>query len=872
MAQAKKDRLILWFEEIGIKDVPYVGGKNASLGEMYQNLTKQGINVPYGFAITAQAYDYFLEEAGIREEMEAVLRGVNTRDVQDLAMRGHQIRELILGAEMPKRLEEEIVEAYTKLSKKYRTSSTDVAVRSSATAEDLPDASFAGQQETYLNITGGVLVLEAVQKCMASLFTNRAISYREDKNFNHFDVKLSVTIQKMVRSDLAGSGVMFTIDTETGFDKAVLLNAAYGLGENVVQGTVNPDQYFIFKPTLEGGNGQRGFKYRPIISRQLGSKSQKMVYSAEGSESTRNVPVPEEDQEKFVMNDDEVLQLAWWAVLIENHYKKPMDIEWAKDGKTKELFIVQARPETVHGSGSKNFLVEYKLEKTGTVILEGESIGSKIGQGKANVIEDVKDISKFKEGEVLITEITDPDWEPIMKIASAIVTNSGGRTSHAAIVSRELGIPCIVGTGEATEKIKTDQSVTVSCAEGEKGRVYKGIIPFRIEKTDLAKFGRPKTQIMMNVADPMQAFDFSMIPNDGVGLAREEMIILNFIKVHPKALINYTKITDEKIKSEIDQITKGYQNKKKFFVDKLSEGVARIAAAFYPNDVILRMVDLKSNEYAGLIGGKEYEPSEENPMIGWRGASRYYSEPYEDAFALECEALKKVRDGMGLYNVKLMIPFCRTPEEGRRVVELMAKYGLKRKGGGWRAPKRGTKRNFEDLEIYVMAELPSNVVLADDFAEIFDGFSIGSNDLTQLTLGLDRDSGLVSHIFDERNEAVKMLVAQVIKAAHKNSRKVGICGQGPSDFPEFAEFLVEQGIDSISLTPDTVMKTTINIINLENKMARKKATKKRVTARKEKPKTKKKATKPRKKAKKATKAKAKKVTRKRTRKTTKKKK
>lgn len=818
-----KKKFILWFDEIGNNDVALVGGKNASLGEMYQKLDQKGISVPYGFAVTAYAYSYFIEKAGIQDKIKGILKGLDTHNINDLANRGHRVRQVILKADLPEELEKEIIDAYIKLSKKYKKKATDCAVRSSATAEDLPDASFAGQQETYLNVEGQYSILESTKKCMASLFTNRAISYREDKGFNHFDVELSVTVQKMVRSDEGSSGVMFTIDTETGFQNAVLINAIYGLGENVVQGIVNPDEYYVFKPTLKEGtkNGKKlNFKYRPIISRSIGTKNLKMIYSLEGSESTRNVPVPDDEQKKFVLTDNEVLKLAWWACLIEEHYKKPMDIEWAKDGFTGKLFIVQARPETIHGVSDKNKLLEYKMEKQGKVLCTGDSVGSSIGQGKARVIENVRNISKFQKGEVLVTEMTDPDWEPIMKIASAIVTNSGGRTSHAAIVSRELGITCMVGTHDATDKIKNGQEITANCAEGEQGKVYDGILPFKVKKTDLSKMGRPKTKIMMNVADPRQAFDFSFVPNDGVGLAREEMIILNYIGIHPKALYEFDKVESQKDKDEIEKKTAGYKKKEDYYVERLSEGIARIAAAFYPKDVILRLADLKSNEYASLLGGKAFEPEEENPMIGWRGASRFYDDNYKKAFGLECKAIKKARDEMGLYNLKVMVPFCRTPEEGIKVIKEMAKNGLKRRSGLKPLPK--AKKKFEDLEIYVMCEIPSNVVLANDFADIFDGFSIGSNDLTQLTLGLDRDSSLVSHIFDERNPAVKTLISDVIKKAHKKGRKVGICGQGPSDFPDFAAFLVEEKIDSISLTPDTVIKTTLKILETEKGKKKKK--------------------------------------------------
>lgn len=817
----KEERHILWFEEISKKDVSVVGGKNASLGEMYRELTSEGINVPYGFAITAKAYRYFLDNAKIRSRIERILTGLDTRNVKDLAKRGHRIREIILKNEFPQDLENEIIKAYNKLSTKYKVPAADVAVRSSATAEDLPDASFAGQQETYLNIEGQYSLIESVKKCMASLFTNRAISYRQDKGFDHFAVEISVTVQKMVRSDLGSSGVMFSIDTETGFKDAVLISAIYGLGENIVQGIVNPDTYYVFKPTLMSGYREKAkdkFFYKPILSKSLGSKRLKLVYSIEGSESTKNEPVPKEEQEEFVLSETEVLELARWACIVEDHYQKPMDIEWAKDGETGMLFLVQARPETVHAQTDKRKLIEYKIRPETAPLVTGDSIGSKVGVGKARVIEDVVEIERFQPGEVLVTEITDPDWEPIMKIASAIVTNSGGRTSHAAIVSREFGVPCIVGTGNATKVLKEKMEVTVSCCEGEVGKVYAGKVPFEIKETDLRRFPDLKTQIMMNVGDPQQAFDFSVIPNSGVGLAREEMIILNWVKVHPKALIHYKEIQDKAVRAEISEITAGYKDKQEFFVDKLSQGIARIAAAFYPKDVILRLVDLKSNEYASLVGGARFEPKEENPMLGWRGASRYYSPEYEEAFALECEAIKRVRENMGLYNLKVMVPFCRTPEEGAKVVKLLAKYGLKRN-------KIGGEKKFEDLDLYVMCEIPSNVILADEFADIFDGFSIGSNDLTQLTLGLDRDSGMVSHIFDERNLAVKKLIVEAVKVAKKRRRKIGICGQGPSDLPDFAEFLVEIGIDSISLTPDTVIKTTKKIAAKEKQLKKKRKSK-----------------------------------------------
>jgi len=802
----KSKKFILWFDELCIGDVPLVGGKNASLGEMYSNLTKKGVKIPNGFAVTAYAYNYFLERAKIKDDLQKVLQGLDTSSIRNLTEKGRKARETILKAELPKELKEEIVKAYKKLCSQYGAN-VDVAVRSSATAEDLPDASFAGQQETYLNIRGDHSLLEATKKCFASLFTNRAISYRVDKGFGHFKVSLSVGVQKMVRSDKACSGVMFSIDTETGFKEAVLINGSYGLGENIVLGAVNPDQFYVFKPTLKKG-------FKPIISKKLGSKRIMMVYSEHGAKNTtENVEVPYEKRFKFILNDEEILQLARWACTIEDYYSrkarkfKPMDMEWAKDGITNEMFIVQARPETVQSQRNVNILEEYVLKEKSQVLLTGLSVGTKIGSGKAHVIKSANDIGSFKAGEVLITEKTDPDWEPIMKIASAIVTNKGGRTAHAAIVARELGIPAIVGTEHGTEIIKGDADITVSCAEGEIGKVYKGKLKFKIHKVNLKNLKRPRTKIMMNVGNPDQAFDFSFIPNDGVGLAREEFIISSYIKIHPLALLHYNKLKDRKVRQVIDEFTYPYKSNVDFFVEKLAQGVAMIAAAFYPKDVIVRMSDFKSNEYANLIGGNEFEPKEENPMLGWRGASRYYAGNYKEAFGLECLAMKKARDEMGLANIKLMIPFCRTVEEGKLCIAEMKKYGLVQGKNG--------------LEIYVMCEIPSNVILADDFAKIFDGFSIGSNDLTQLTLGLDRDSELVSRLYDERNPAVKKLIYEVIQKAKKNKMKIGICGQGPSDHLDFAQFLVKCGIDSISLNPDTVLKTTLAIAEVENKLGRK---------------------------------------------------
>jgi pyruvate,water dikinase len=791
MSTQKQKEHIAWFKELGIKDVPLVGGKNASLGEMYRTLDTKGVHVPNGFAVTAIAYHYFLEKAGIKKEIRRILSDLNTRNMKNLSDRGARVRQTILRAKLPLDLQEKIAKAYQLMEKEYGKN-CDVAVRSSATAEDLPDASFAGQQETYLDIRGTQKLIEACKKCFASLFTNRAISYREDKGFDHFKIGLSIGVQKMVRSDKACSGVMFSIDTETGFHNAVLINGAWGLGENIVQGTVTPDEYYVFKPTLK--------THKPILTKKVGAKEVKMIY-ASGPKPTKNIPTTDQEKSSYVLSDKEILQLAKWAVIIEDHYKKPMDMEWAKDGLTSKLYIVQARPETVQSRRDVSVLEEYILGKRGKVIVTGSPVGAKIGTGQAHIILDAKQIGQFKKGEVLVTDMTDPDWEPIMKIASAIVTNRGGRTCHAAIISRELGIPCIVGTGYAARKIKTGKNVTVSCVEGEKGFVYEGILPYKVKKTNLKNLKRPRTKIMMNVGTPEQAFAESFIPNDGVGLAREEFIIMSYIKIHPLALINYPRLKDKKAIKTIANLTRLYKDKKQYFVDQLASGVAMIAAAYYPKDVILRFSDFKTNEYANLIGGAEYEPKEDNPMIGWRGASRYYDDNYRAGFALECQAIKKVRDEMGLTNLKVMIPFCRTIKEGKQVIAEMAKNGL-------RQHERG-------LEVYVMCEIPSNVVLAKEFSKIFDGFSIGSNDLTQLTLGVDRDSELVAHIYDERNEAVKTLLRQVIRTAKQYKRKIGICGQAPSDYPDFAQFLAREKIDSISLNPDTVIKTTLAILKAE---------------------------------------------------------
>ena len=790
---------IRWFDDIGMADVPVVGGKNASLGEMRRSLTPLGIRTPDGFATTADAYRAFLAGAGLEGVIRDALAPLDINDLDRLQAAGARVRSAILAAPLPQALVADIGEAYRRLESQHGAN-CDVAVRSSATAEDLPEASFAGQQETFLNIHGAAMLADAVRRCYASLFTDRAIVYRVHHGYDHLQVALSVGVQKMVRSDLAAAGVMFSIDTETGFANAVLVNAAYGLGESVVQGTVNPDEYYVFKPTLAQG-------FRPILQKTLGTKEFKLVYEEGGTRQTRSVPVAVEDRARFVLDDDDILMLARWAVLVEQHYSGlrgtpcPMDIEWAKDGRSGELFLVQARPETVHARRDPLVLERFHLEARGEVLARGRSVGEKIGQGRARTIRSAVDLEQLRQGEVLVTGMTDPDWEPVMKRAAAVVTDRGGRTCHAAIVSRELGIPAIVGAGTATSSIATGEEVTVSCAEGEEGFVYRGRLPVRVERTNLADVPNPRTHIMMNVANPAEAFSLSFLPNDGVGLARLEFIITTHVRTHPMALLHPDRIADLKERREIERLTQGYADKGQYFVDRLAEGVAMIAAAFWPKDVIVRLSDFKTNEYAGLLGGAAFEPKEENPMLGFRGASRYYDERYRDGFALECRAMRRVRDEMGLENVKLMVPFCRTVEEGRRVIAEMRRNGLVQGARG--------------LEIYVMCEIPSNVTLAKEFAEVFDGFSIGSNDLTQLLLGVDRDSELVAHLFDERNAAVTRTIAQVIHAAQAAGRRIGICGQAPSDYPEFARFLVAEGIDSISLNPDSVLKTMLAIAGME---------------------------------------------------------
>lgn len=792
------DKDILWFNEIGISDVSLVGGKNASLGEMYSHLMKKGISVPNGFAVTAHAYWHYMESTGLKTEIKKALKDLDVTNVQQLAKVGDKIRKMIIKTPLPQGLKKEIEIAYKGLCEFEKTKDVSVAVRSSATAEDLPDASFAGQQETYLNVLGVKSLELAVKKCIASLFTNRAISYRENKGFDHLSVALSVTVQTMVHSDVGASGVMFTLDTESGFQGVVLINASYGLGEYVVKGRVTPDQFYVFKEGLKQNK-------KSIISKVLGTKEVQLVYARTGG--TKQTKVSKANQNKYAISEDDVMKLAKWAMEIEQYYKRPQDIEWAKDGNTGKLYIVQARPETVKSRNDATVIETYELKKKSKVILQGISVGQKIGAGKVHIIDSPTQMKLFKKGEVLVTRITDPDWEPIMRIASAIITEQGGKTSHAAIVSRELGVPCIVGAKHARKVLKNGQHITVSCADGDNGMIYSGVLPFEVKKTEIGIIEETKTKIMMNVGDPDNAFGLSFLPHNGVGLAREEFIFSNFIRVHPLALVHYNELKDKKAKNKIAEITRGYKVKTDYCVDRLAQGIARIATAFYPQEVIIRLSDFKSNEYATLIGGREFEPKEENPMLGWRGASRYYSSEYKQAFKLECDAIKRVRDEWGLTNVITMVPFCRTPEEGKKVIETMAEFGLKQGENG--------------LQVYVMCEIPSNVILAEDFAKIFDGFSIGTNDLTQLTLGVDRDSSLVSHVYSEKNEAVMTLIRNVIKTAHTYKRKVGICGQAPSDYPDFAEFLVREGVDSISLNPDTVVATKQRIAYVEKTLGKK---------------------------------------------------
>ena len=786
--------LIKRFNEININDIEIVGGKNASLGEMFNQLSSKGVLVPNGFATTSLAFWEFLNENQLSNPLVELLKTLDRTQYSNLIEVGSKARQLILKGNFSLQFSNEIINAYKDLSGK---SDIDVAVRSSATAEDLPDASFAGQHDTFLNIKGKEVLLDAVKKCFSSLYTNRAIKYREERGFKHEEIALSVGVQKMVRSDKSCSGVGFTIDPESGFENVMLLSGVWGLGENIVQGTVNPDEFYIFKPTLKQG-------FYPIIQKKLGNKSKTMVYATSNNQnSIINIETPKEKQEEYVLHDNEVIKLADWALIIEDHYQRPMDIEWAKDGITNELFIVQARPETVYHSKNKSVLVEYKLLEKSEVLATGNAVGTKIAVGKAKILTSPKEAEQLNDGDIIITDTISPDWDPILKRSGAIVTNKGGRTSHAAIVARELGVPAIVGCTNAIENIKNGELITINCAEGKTGYIYKGKLNFEEKVIDFSNIKMPRTEAKFILADPEKAFQLSFYPNNGVGLLRMEFIITHSIKIHPMALVQYEKIKDKSIKDEIEELTKTYNSKKDYFIDKLSQGIAMIAAAFYPKEVIVRLSDFKTNEYANLIGGTYFEPKEENPMLGFRGAARYYSKFYKEGFKLECEAIKKVRNKMGLTNVKVMIPFCRTVEEGKKALQLMRDYGL--------------KQGNNDLEVYVMVEIPSNVIIAEEFAAIFDGFSIGSNDLTQLTLGVDRDSELMSQLFDENDPAVKKMIAIAIEKAVKTGTKIGLCGQAPSDFPEFASFLVEKGINSISFNPDALLKGIENINKAEMK-------------------------------------------------------
>lgn len=808
----KSNKLILKLNEAGINDVELVGGKNASLGEMIQNLSSLGIAIPDGFIVTVKAYHEFIAYNKLDQIIPQIISAMDGDNIESLSHTGDEIRTLIEKGSFPDNLSKEINQAYQNLSDQYGQFNVDVAVRSSATAEDLPDASFAGQQETFLNICGQEALLNAVRKCFASLFTDRAISYRENIHFDHFRIGLSVCIQKMVRSDLASSGVAFSLDTESGFKDAIIINASYGLGELIVQGAVSPDEFIVFKPTLKSG-------HKAIIEKKLGKKDKKVVYGKSKEERVKTVDINSTDQNRFCISDEIALQLSEWVLLIENHYSNlkgswcPMDIEWAVDGISSELFIVQARPETVHSLKESGKITEYIINdksREEKIILKGIAVGDKIAGGKVHIIKDLKagqiHLIDFTKGDILVTDMTDPDWEPIMKHAAAIITNKGGRTCHAAIVAREMGVPAIVGCQNATQLLNNEQVITASCAEGDMGIIYEGLIPFEKHEFDIRDLPETNTPVLLNVASPEMAFHHSSLPCKGIGLAREEFIINNYIKAHPLALLRHEYLNDSELSTELNKLTAGFENGEDYFIKKLSYGIARIGAAFYPNKVIVRFSDFKSNEYMNLLGGKYFEPEEENPMIGWRGASRYYSPEYKEAFGMECKAIKKVREEMGLRNIVVMVPFCRTPKELDRVYDTMAEYGLKRGENG--------------LEVYLMAELPSNIILAEQFAKKIDGFSIGSNDLTQLVLGLDRDSSLVAHIYDERNEAVKSMISSLIKIAKTEGVKVGICGQGPSDFPDFAKFLVSQGIDTLSVTPDSFLKTLKAIEEIESEIGK----------------------------------------------------
>ncbi|EUA10495.1 phosphoenolpyruvate synthase [Mycobacterium kansasii 732] len=789
---------IRYFEEFGIEDVPLVGGKNASLGEMYQKLSEQGIRVPHGFAITAQAYKHMLDSAGAWDALHAELDDLDPDDVTALARKGKRAREIVYGAGLPDDLAAEIVAAYRTLQEEYGEE-VSLAVRSSATAEDLPTASFAGQQETFLNITGSESLLDACRRCFASLFTDRAIHYRIDQGFDQFKVSLSIGVMKMVRSDLASSGVMFTIDTESGFNDVVFITGAYGLGENVVQGAVDPDEFYVHKPTYQAG-------HRAVLRRLVGDKAVKMIFVEGGTKhTTRNIPTPKADRARFCITDEDVLELAGYACTIEGHYRRPMDIEWAKDGLDGKLYIVQARPETAASQRSLTTIETYVLEGKGEILTEGRSVGEKVATGVAKRIDNLEQLSAFRPGQVLVADTTTPDWEPVMKTAAAVVTNRGGRTCHAAIIARELGIPAVVGAGDATTSVPDGQVVTVSCVEGDTGRVYRGEVGFHVDRTEVADLARPRTQIMINLGNPDLAFKTSFLPNDGVGLARMEFIVSEYIKVHPLALLHPDKVDDPDARRTIERLTRGYADGSEFFVQRLSEGIGTIAAAFWPKPVVVRMSDFKTNEYASLIGGSGFEPTESNPMIGFRGASRYAHPAYAEGFALECRAMQRVREEMGLTNVVIMLPFVRRVAEADLVLTTMAEHGLQRGRNG--------------LQVYAMCEIPNNVILLDEFAKRFDGFSIGSNDLTQLTLGVDRDSEIVAFDYDERDEGVKEMIRLAVEGCRRNGIHSGLCGQAPSDYPDMAEFLVRIGIDSISLNPDVVVKTTRQILELEQQVA-----------------------------------------------------
>ena len=798
----KSEKYILRFKQVSKKHVALVGGKNASLGEMIRALTKKGINIPDGFALTTKAYWYFLKFNKIDKELKQIFKDFNPKSIKNLQKTGKLARKAILAGEFPKDLEKEIIRAYKKLSKEYGKEVVDVAVRSSGVGEDAPDASFAGQFETFLNINGQEALLQAIKKCLASSFNDRVIAYREEKRISHLKFALSVGVQKMVRSDLACAGVIFTLDTETGFKNVVLINSIYGAGEMIVKGQITPDEFYVFKPTFRRSTPQ-GKLYEPIIRKNLGRKTKKLVYNKKGG--LKEISVSKARQLKFSLTDKEILILAKWACEIEKHYGLAQDIEWAKDGKTNQVFIVQSRPETVHASKQIKFYEEYKIKTKKKPILTGIAIGSKIGQGKVRIISNVSKISEFKKGEILVTKMTDPDWLPAMRIASAIVTDEGSKTAHAAIVSRELGIPAIVGTEQATQILKTGQNITVDCTQGLNGKIFLGEISFKKKKHNLKKIPKLKTKIMLNIGAPEIAFKTSFLPNHGVGLARQEFIIAEKIKVHPLALFHYKKIKNKELKRKIEQLTIEHKDKKEYFIKELAEGIAQIAAAFYPKQVIVRLSDFKTNEYRNLIGGELFEREEANPMLGFRGASRYLDKEFQPAFKMECEAIKRARNIFGLKNISVMIPFCRTPEEGRAVIKLMKRFGLPRRSFSEGGPEK------DDLKVYVMCEIPSNVILVEEFLKIFDGMSVGSNDLTQFLLGVDRDNAKIAYIGDERNKAVKQMIAQVIQACRKNKKYCGICGEAPSNFPEFAKFLVDQGIESISLNPDVVIKTILKL-------------------------------------------------------------